>query len=252
MKISLLIVKLPDVIQKFFPSINYMNYQNENKIFFSKDCGLSSFFHDDEIRIINQFTTFKRQIEWICGRLVVKHQAELYTGRKYKSRGITISIKESGAPFLSAFPCWGISISHSNEYALGAICYKNNKRIGVDIEKIAERRSDEFINLAFTGREIEELKNKPPADVYRNWTIKESFLKLIEMGFNESLKRVEVINNQIFYYNLLLKNITVRSETIDDDYIYSLVIHNKNEDYTLETGILEPPMLEVKKLIAVA
>jgi len=252
MKLSLLVVNLPAIVERFFPDVNVKHFTYANKIHFSRENYLATFFHDDEIAIINQFTTYKRQIEWICGRLAIKKMVEAYTNRKYNSRKIIISSKENGAPLLHAFPCWSISISHSNHYAIGAICYKNNKRIGIDIEKIDGQKSNEFLQLAFSKHEIESMQDQSPEQIYINWTIKESFLKLIEMGFHENLKRVEVINNYVYYYNQLMSNLVIKTNKIDNEYIYSLVVHKYNEDLSIEIGKLDAASLIKSHFTAVA
>ena len=60
-------------------------------------------------------------------------------------------------------------------------------------------------------------------EIYRHWTLKEAFLKYIKMGFNESLHRVEIIDNKIFYPGQQ-QELSFWSTTIENRYILSMVV----------------------------
>ncbi len=93
--------------------------------------------------------------------------------------------------------------------------------MGIDIEKIGKKPDPFFMKTAFTENEIRHLT--PTAhEIYRHWTLKEAFLKYIKMGFNESLHRVEIIDNDIFHQGKK-QTINSWSRTIDDKYILSMV-----------------------------
>ena len=77
------------------------------------------------------------------------------------------------------------------------------------------------MKIAFTQDEILNLKDDA-VEIFRAWTIKEAYLKYIKKGFNESLHRVEVINNEIRHNNKKI-NVDIYSTIIDDDYVLSLV-----------------------------
>ena len=112
-------------------------------------------------------------------------------------------------------------MSHSNDYTAAACCKDKGETIGVDIEKITKAPDSFFMKTAFTQNEILNLKNQA-ALIFKNWTIKEAYLKYIKKGFNESLQKVEVINNEIFHNNNKI-NVNVFSTFIDTDYVLSLV-----------------------------
>ena len=76
------------------------------------------------------------------------------------------------------------------------------------------------MKTAFTQNEIEYL-NDDATRVFKNWTIKEAYLKYIKKGFNESLHSVEVINDEIRHNKKKIK-VDVYS-TFIDDYVLSLV-----------------------------
>ena len=118
---------------------------------------------------------------------------------------ITIAHHDEGAPFLEKWPFWEISISHSGKYAVTAISTIKGKKIGVDIEKIGKVPNSSFMKIAFTEKEIVNIKYYPKdrlkvsEEVFKKWTMKEAFLKYIKKGFNESLHRVEIIDDYIFH-----------------------------------------------------
>ena len=136
---------------------------------------------------------------------------------------ITLSYLEQGAPFLTNYPDIPVSLSHSNDYTAVACCKNKNQTIGIYIEKITKMPDANFMKIAFTQNEILNLKDDTGSiPIFKNWTIKEAYLKYIKKGFNESLHRVEVINNEI-RHNKKKINVDVYSTIIDGDYVLSLV-----------------------------
>lgn len=134
---------------------------------------------------------------------------------------ITLSYLEQGAPYLSNHPDIPVSLSHSNNYTAAACCKDKGKTIGIDIEKITKKPDANFLKMAFTKTEILNLEDDA-VRIFKNWTIKEAYLKYIKKGFNESLHSVEVINNKILHNNKKI-DVEVYSTFINDDYVLSLV-----------------------------
>ncbi len=134
---------------------------------------------------------------------------------------ITLSYLEQGAPFLTHHPDIPVSLSHSNDYTAVACCKNKDQTIGVDIEKITKKPDASFMKIAFTQDEILNLKDDA-VEIFKAWTIKEAYLKYIKKGFNESLHRVEVINNEIRHNNKKI-NVDIYSTIIDGDYVLSFV-----------------------------
>jgi 4'-phosphopantetheinyl transferase len=180
-------------------------------------------FGDEEIAVINQIKIRKKQIEWISGRLAVKKAVALKT----KHRMITVLKKSNGAPFIKEHPEWNVSISHSNDYAVGAVCISGERKIGIDIEKINANPSNEFLRVAFSKNEIEKMGNCTVEIIFKNWTIKEAFLKYIEMGFSECLHHVEVIDNMIYYKKVKEDGLMIQTNIIDNGYMLSMVTNEQ-------------------------
>jgi 4'-phosphopantetheinyl transferase len=78
-----------------------------------------------------------------------------------------------------------------------------------------------FLNTAFTQNELLTLEKEAPS-VFKNWTIKEAYLKYIKKGFNESLHKVEVIHDEIFHHHIKA-DVDIFSHAIDSNYILSLI-----------------------------
>ena len=136
---------------------------------------------------------------------------------------VYIDSKPNGAPFLKNHIERNISISHSGEFAIGAVSFHKNFKMGIDIEKINENNSPEFMNVAFTQNELNYLKNQEFNQVCKSWTIKEAYLKFIVKGFHENLKNIEVIDDKIYHCGTLIKHIKIQTKTLNKNYIYSIV-----------------------------
>ncbi|MCP3926216.1 MAG: hypothetical protein GY714_26930, partial [Desulfobacterales bacterium] len=60
--------------------------------------------------------------------------------------------------------------------------------------------------------------------IYKDFTLKEAFLKYIKKGFNESLKKIEIVNGKIYWYNELVTNLKIISKVLKSDkYAFSLL-----------------------------
>ena len=211
-------------------------------VFFKQNDFIPEFFSHEELKTINGFKAFKKQIEWMSGRCLIKyivlnfliHSTSLLhfeldfndtsidineinknpsiaylknnqINDQIRLNDIIISHHGEGAPFLKNWPFLKISISHSGKYAAAALCMIRNKEIGLDIEKIGEMPDSSFMKIAFTEQEIADMQHYPennlkcPEEIFKKWTIKEAFLKYIQKGFNESLHRVEILEDHIFH-----------------------------------------------------
>jgi 4'-phosphopantetheinyl transferase len=188
---------------------------------FQKDNFIKPFFSDEEINTINSFKALKKQIEWISGRYLIKLMIQHFFCQNLSLDQITLSYLDEGAPFLTNQPDIPISLSHSNDYTAAACCKNKGQTIGIDIEKISKKPDTWFLKTAFTGNEILNLKDSA-VEIFKHWTIKEAYLKYIKKGFNESLHRVEVINNEIWHNNNKI-DVSIASTFIHNDYVLSLV-----------------------------
>ncbi len=213
--------KIPDISQSIFCKNTYHNFRAMVNEIFQKNDFAISIFNADEIKSINNFKALKKQIEWICGRYLIKKMLQTQFFKNDSLTQITLAYQDLGAPYISKSPDIPISLSHSNNYTAVACVKDINQTIGIDIEKIDKKPDAYFLKTAFTKKEISHLKDDA-LDIFKHWTIKEAFLKYIKKGFNESLHKVEVVRNKI-YHNGEIANVEIHTKVIDDSYVLSFV-----------------------------
>ena len=104
-----------------------------------------------------------------------------------------------------------VSISHSGDMV--AVC-TSDRPIGIDIEKIdRERDLSKIANRFYHGRELEEYKKNPTADLfYEIWTKKEAYSKISGEGVGEVFNGFDAYS---------LEGYTFETEIIDD-YVLSI------------------------------
>ena len=212
---------IPHIIDSIFHSKSRPDVKQMRNSLFEKNNFIYSFLSSEEIDTINGFKAQKKQIEWISGRYLIKLMIQSNFLHNTSLDQINIAYLDEGAPFLNSVPDIPISLSHSNNYTAAA-CSKNRSKImGIDIEKIGKKPDVWFLKTAFTKKEISHLQDSA-ASIFKNWTIKEAYLKYIKKGFNESLHNVEVIDDTI-WHNKTRINVDIYSTLIDNDYVLSLV-----------------------------
>ncbi|MCK5098925.1 MAG: 4'-phosphopantetheinyl transferase superfamily protein [Desulfobacteraceae bacterium] len=186
-----------------------------------KDDFSERFLSKLELKALNKFKSLKKQIEWLSGRFLLKSCLTLFLDNIEAMENIIVAYEKEGAPFLPDFPTVKISLSHSGNYAAVGVCIKKGVDIGIDIEQFKEKPDNNFLKTAFTQNEINSMEDNVE-DILKKWTAKEAFLKYIKKGFNESLHRVEVIEEGIFH-NQKKAQVSIFSEVIDGKYVLSLV-----------------------------
>lgn len=140
------------------------------------------------------FRTFKRQTEWIAGRIAFNSLDELYFGG-----GHTLAHLEGGAPVIEGIPN-PVSITHSGKYAAAAISLNPDISLGIDIERIRSfDNRDSFLRVAFPEDESIRASDLSDKDIIRMWTLKESFLKILGLGFAENLRNVRILQDCFIY-----------------------------------------------------
>ena len=189
-----------DIVTRMFRIPCAPDFRAMRSRIFDRSSFSRTFLHPDELADINGFKTLKKQVERICSRFLIKqllrHTLQL-ENTPYPD--ITIAYEDQGAPYLPGHESRSISLSHSNDLTAGAISLNDRTRIGLDIECIEKMPDEYFLKTAFTARECDTLVREAPS-IYRQWTIKEAYLKFIKKGFNESLHQVEIVNDRIYHH----------------------------------------------------
>lgn len=201
---------------------NYTDFQTKKEFRFDSRSFLTWFLCPEEIDRVNRFKSLKKQIEWMAGRFLVKTMVQTRVDRQAAMTEIFIDHKDEGAPFLRGYPHVKISISHSGRYAGAALTTRADIDLGLDIEQIGKPPGPGFMKIAFTQREIEAM-GLDARDIFRCWTIKEAFLKLIKKGFNQNLHEVEVIGSTVLFRQEK-RDVKVISTTIGTEYAVSIVL----------------------------
>ncbi|MCP3926379.1 MAG: 4'-phosphopantetheinyl transferase superfamily protein, partial [Desulfobacterales bacterium] len=205
--INICFVNIHEFIEQYMVGVHVETYESLKNVELDKSFFKKEILSVEEMDFINKFKTLKKQIEWTCGRfavktLVISHEVTNFTPYNYDD--VTVSYRKEGAPYLKDFPEYRISISHSNEFALAGLCTNPSVTFGLDIEKIIFTDVNPVINVAFSDKEIKNFNDVTHAEIYKDFTLKEAFLKYIKKGFNESLKKIEIVNGKIYWYNELV------------------------------------------------
>ena len=181
---------------------------------------LTAFFQPGEIDRVSQYKVFKKQAEWMAGKVAVKGLAAL--SGLCPEPLLRIGAHKSGAPYLPDYPEISITISHSGDYAVAGMDTGGNN-LAVDIEAVEAGRMQSIMRVAFSEREIERYKNSSDEALYLNWTAKEAYLKYIKKGFAEGLKKVEILDGRVLHHGRVVEHITIDSRMVFGSYAMTLM-----------------------------
>lgn len=156
----------------------YLNFERRERI--------NAFLHvEDALRSLAG--------EWLT-RLVLSEKLHLNLFE------IMIDYGKYGKPFINASSGLHFNISHSGDWA---VCAVSKFPVGIDIELI-QPIDLSIAKNCFTEKEFETMigftdKTEQYSYFYKIWTIKESYLKTIGLGFSKSPNSfgTEINNNQI-------------------------------------------------------
>ncbi len=219
--IKIQVFKLADIAGALLCSTPNLDEMNKPPWNFTKADFKLNILSGDELIRLNRFKALKKQIEWLCGRFAAKSLAKEVLTPDQDLTDIKIEYREKGAPFLVKFPDHCLSLSHSGIYTVVALGTDSGLTLGIDVEKVTQKPGQAFMKTAFTPEEIQAMGNSPQ-EIFRHWTLKEAYLKYIGLGFNESLKQVEIIRNKIFH-NKEHQDLGCWSWPLDKGYVLSLV-----------------------------
>lgn len=137
-----------------------------------------------------------RRRPYVISRIAIKDAIRTYIENKYGKTFFPIEISighdEKGKPFaegLDEMKEMKISLSHKGNESVAIV---SDKPVGIDIESI-EERSQDFMDLSFTEKELALLKNRDQAEwSTRFWTAKEAYGKMLGVGLKGNPKEYEV------------------------------------------------------------
>ena len=132
-----------------------------------------------ELQRLAEIGSQRRQQEYTCGRALLRHTLERWTGDPAESHRLTTT--EHGKPLCIDGPA--VSITHSGDLVACAVTESGD--IGIDLELPKQRRKTTDIALGyFSGEEARWLKTQPADRFYMLWVLKEAYLKLIGRGLS--------------------------------------------------------------------
>ncbi len=157
------------------------------------DLGAFPFFSDESILDAEEAARFQkivseeRKTQFVQSRWIAK---TLISGlMAVDPSEISFRIVGEGRPELHEGD-FDFNISHSDQWLLVGLC--QNGRIGVDIEKIRERKNwREISQKVFTDSELRSLESLTEKEFYMLWALKESVLKAHGGGVFKHAKQVE-------------------------------------------------------------
>ena len=179
---------------------------------FNTSFSVSKTFGDLEERRILAIKNERRRAESLAGL------ESLYKALDGRSVG-DIARNSEGRPFFVGDTGIDFSISHSGKLSVAALLEGSIGRVGVDIEKIDEKKEDTHKRIAeryFSDEEkLAFLNSSSPLEFYKIWTAKEARAKFFGFGLAQMLS-------------------THRSAKKDEDAsVLHVLLTCKNEKYVL-------------------
>jgi 3-oxoacyl-(acyl-carrier-protein) synthase/phosphopantetheinyl transferase (holo-ACP synthase) len=161
--------------------------------------------------------------EYLISRIALKDAVREYIRKSNEKSDyifpieIDIEHDTNGKPYLCGQQFEGIEISVAHK-GINAVAIASDKPVGIDIEKI-EPRNQEFIEIAFTEKELLMLKEKgnDPEWITRFWVAKEAYGKMLGLGLQGNPKQYEV--ESIEENNIIIKNTIITTIKHRDNFI---------------------------------
>ncbi len=136
-------------------------------------------FSAAELRRLTEIGTPRRRQQYLCGRSLLRHTLERWTGQPAGSHQLTTT--EEGKPICVDGPA--VSITHSGD--LVACAVTGSGEIGIDLEIPDRRRkTSDIARSYFSGEEANWLETQPEDRFYMLWVLKEAHLKATGRGLS--------------------------------------------------------------------
>ena len=98
-----------------------------------------------------------------------------------------------GKPYLPQMPDFYFNLTHSGDFV--AIAYGDSP-VGIDMEQILPDKARQGIAQRFFAP-AEQQAATTPADFFRIWSMKESYLKYLGTGLSGSMKSIDVLSPEL-------------------------------------------------------
>ncbi|MEJ2127509.1 MAG: 4'-phosphopantetheinyl transferase superfamily protein [Woeseiaceae bacterium] len=119
-----------------------------------------------------EFGSDNRRLQFLCGHALLRLLLQRVNGRPAAEQELTT--EEGGKPIGPGG--MAVSITHTGQRV--ACCVSEGGQIGIDLERIEERReTKQIIQRFFSDKEKAWLESGPLARFYMLWVLKEAFVK---------------------------------------------------------------------------
>ena len=159
----------------------------------------------------------------MAGRYAAKQLAGQFLKHHPPLIRTQVAYRPKGAPYFRGEPTLSLSISHSGDFAVAGMGLAPACILGVDLEQIRPESRSTLLHTAFSAREVRALQCRDDATLFRCWTAKEAYLKYIGLGFHESLKRVEILDDTIFHDGCPVPSLSLATHLLFPGYAFAMV-----------------------------
>lgn len=142
---------------------------------------------------IKKYLFDKDKITSLAAELLIRKEATKTLG--ITDKDISFSYNEFGKPYLSNYPEYCFSISHSEQ----CIAFTgSNCPIGIDVEKASKHDLD-IAEKFFTAGELKYIQENENKDIafYDIWTKKEAYAKMLGTGLMTPLSSFDVTDKEL-------------------------------------------------------
>ncbi|MGZ3770786.1 MAG: 4'-phosphopantetheinyl transferase family protein [Bdellovibrio sp.] len=157
-----------------------------------------SFLTDSEIQTVSDFKSKDRQLQHLVSQWLLKTLLAFLTG--IEARALTFEKGSLGKPYLTKaqnFLNLDFNISHTRDITL--IGFAKEMQIGVDVEKVVEKKnSEKLAERFFQPSELEwitsAIDNKEKQSrFFRIWSMKEAVIKTIGGGVFQNIHQFSLV-----------------------------------------------------------
>ena len=149
--------QIREILNTIFSKTSYHNNRPLVNELFQKQDFKPGLYSRKELLTANGFKAFKKQIEWLSGRFLVKSMIHDLFLPKTPLSDISLGALDEGAPFIIPMPDLPLSLSHSYDYTAAAVCADRTKTIGLALDKIRPKPDAAFMKTACTKAEMDHM-----------------------------------------------------------------------------------------------
>lgn len=143
---------------------------------------------------ISKFRRHEDRVRKLYGELMIRKIIKEYLG--VENFEIQLNRNKYGKPFLEDYSNFNYNISHSGDWV---VCATSDKAIGIDVEQSTDINL-EIVNRFFSKEEVQYLSSRDitqqKEEFFEFWTLKESYIKQIGMGFSINFKDFSIIKKR--------------------------------------------------------